>query len=501
MGKQSVIYLAGDELVLVQAKPTQKQVRVNQFYRQPLPTGTVFNGVITNEEALAAGLAELRQAVGKPAAKALLVIDSNQIMAKPLSVPAKLTPKQVAAVAARELSEVGKTDDEHVYDYGVLQRPQKPGETPILCTAITRERVNQMQELFSKAGIQLTGVTSALAATLRTMEFVPELSGQSLVLCVLNGQTLVCYLFAEGQYLMNSRTRIITDRGSPAVISELLGRISSMLQFSQSHKDAEPAKTVYFCGLDSAEVSGCKLVADTFHVTAQPLPAFSGVRASAKTEFVLADAFAPVGALLPSKLRSIDFLAASRRKSPMVETKTKKNRLPFWPLILSVLAIGALTGVALYSNNQLQTQLDGVNAYLLNADNIALEQQVNLDRLTAQHYQAATAEVQRAMDVLNATVQPDANFFARANVAAGETIFYLGCSYNATSHEIHYSCWTPDYRNIPTYISNMYATFDYVDIDYPGYSQAANAFSGADDNGQAGAGYSFNITCTIKGAE
>ena len=70
MSKQSIIYLAGDRLVLVQGKPGAKKLAVTGYRQQALPEGTVLNGVVADPGAFTDGLKALRAAAGKAAGKA-----------------------------------------------------------------------------------------------------------------------------------------------------------------------------------------------------------------------------------------------------------------------------------------------------------------------------------------------------------------------------------------------------------------------------------------------
>lgn len=490
MSKQSIIYLAGDRLVLVQGKPGAKKLAVTGYRQQALPEGTVLNGVVTDPSAFTEGLKALRAAAGKAAARPWLVVDSSQIMAKPLAVPRQLKEKQLLNIVRSELGELDTAGRDLVYDYTEL--PPLPGspELQLLCGGAERGMIQQYTELFGAAGIKLAGVSSALGSCLRMVEFLPELARQSFILCVLDGQTVVTYLFAGGRYLMNTRSRLITERGGPAVLGELLGRVSSMLQFSQSQKAAEPAKTVYFCGLLPAEAPGCQLVADTFGVEALPLPAFRAVTAAPNTGFALADAFVAVGGLVQSKRRRADFLAASRSKAAPAGMEKKSSGLPWaLPICLAVLLV-ALWGVVFYGNTRLSSQLAAVQAYTQDPANLDALARVQADRSAAENYRAAAAEAGRAVEILNSTLQPDEPMLRRADGAAGEEVTFTGYDYLADEDRLTYSCTAADYHDIPDFIARMYATGDYTAIGYGGYTQ-----------GPGEGGYVFTITCTVRGAE
>ena len=135
MSKQSIIYLAGDRLVLVQGKPGAKKLAITGYRQQALPEGTVLNGVVADPAAFTDGLKALRAAAGKAAGKAWLVVDSSQIMAKPLAAPKQLKEKQLLNIVRSELSELDAAGRDLVYDYTELPPPSPAVPSASFCAA------------------------------------------------------------------------------------------------------------------------------------------------------------------------------------------------------------------------------------------------------------------------------------------------------------------------------------------------------------------------------
>lgn len=68
-----------------------------------------------------------------------------------------------------------------------------------------------------------------------------------------DGQDVIHYLFINGQYEIANRTRIFSDRGTVAFITELSNSLTKLMQFTKgAYKDAQLEK-IYFAGLETYE--------------------------------------------------------------------------------------------------------------------------------------------------------------------------------------------------------------------------------------------------------
>lgn len=483
MSKQHTLYLADDWLLLVKSHANKKLLTVEASWQQQLPQGTILNGIINDTDALVDGLVQLKKQAKLSSTKVRLVIDSSQIMAKTLSVPLSLSAKETAGVVRTELSELDSGERDLVFDYTELPPTQ---QQELLCFGIERPLLAQITELFEKAGIKLSGITSALSSCVQMVQFLPQLANLSFILCVLDGQTVVTYLFAGGRYLMNARSRLITERGTPAVLGELLGRVSSMLQFSQSNKSAEPAQTVYFCGLEPNEEPGCRVIADTFHITAQPFPDVEQVAYNAHAGILLPEMFPMSGCMLHTKYKAVNFLEASSQ-SEVSSLEKKSGKLPW--AVPGVLAGLVMLGwaVLLFGNYHLESQIKDVKAYTTDANNIDLNQQAQTTRSIISYYNAATAEANRAISILESNPQITAELLYRASSVFGDAGSILEYHYTASNNTIVYGCSVADYRSIPTIVERLSGIGDYWSVSYTGYTL----------NNQTGQ-YSFNLTCVLN---
>lgn len=491
MAKQTIIRFADNELTLLRGSARGKGVQVDLCVREALPEGAMINGLVTDAGLLGEALEALRQKAGA-GGKAKLVIDGGQLMMKALSAP-KLTEKQLLNVTRSELEELGTAGRDMVYTYaetpGPLAENGKPAGRDILCCGAERGLLEQYVEAAEGAGWKVTAIETVLGSCIRMAEFLPTLAGQSFILVTLDGNTEVTYLFSGGRYLMSSRSRILEPRGTTAVMGTVLGHVSTMQQFSQGQKNTEPARVVYFAGLEGEEEKGCKLIEDTLGLAAGPLPGDGAVTGAEGSGFSLAGALAAAGALAPVKRRTADLYGALRAKKAPAGMEKKSGGLPWAvPIALAaVLAVGF--GALLAMNLSLRREIAAVQKFTQDPENVAIVEQVQTDRQAAGEYDAARAQAEYAARILESVAQPDDAMLARAEAAGEGLVGFAGYDYAVAERRLTYSCTAADYRDIPGFVSRMQATGDYEGVAYSSYTQGT------------GGGYVFTLTCTVKEKE
>lgn len=486
MGKKSIIYLADNTLLFLEGRGANGAITVTKAVRRAVPEGALINGLVTDQAALGEALAALCAEAGVKSAA--LVVDSGQVMAKPLAVP-KLTAKELLNVTRSELQELDAVGRDLVYDYAETGARENGGKT-VLCCAADREQLHQYEELAAAAGLKLTGVTTALACCVRMAGFVPALAEGGVILCALDGQSEVTYLFTDGAYVMSSRARLVEPRGTTAIMGALMDRVSSMLQFSQAQKNTQPARTVWFAGLTEAEAAGCKVVGDTLNIQVAPLPDSEAVRFAEGVGETLAGTFCALGAFVPGKEKQLDLLAAAKTKAAAGMEKKKKGLPWAVPAVLGGVLV-AVFAALLITNMGLRRQIDEIKAFTQDEGNIAVVQQVAADRAAAADYNAARQEAEDAAAALAATRQPEDAMFTRAEEAAAGIVSFTGYRYDAENRALTFSCQVGDYREIPDFLARMQATGDYDGVGYSSYT----------DNGSGAGGYVFTVTCTVKEAQ
>lgn len=182
-----------------------------------------------------------------------LVVDSGQILVK-CSVLPEVSHKQMLQFVKDEFIDVESQYTDLLYDYAVIKDKVEGKEGQlVLCAAMEREFLKPYIDLFDEMGISLESIDIMTNSIIKLTESILKLTNLSYVLTVINGQDVIHYLFINGQYEIANRTRIFSDRGTVAFITELSNSLTKLMQFTKgAYKDAQLEK-IYFAGLETYE--------------------------------------------------------------------------------------------------------------------------------------------------------------------------------------------------------------------------------------------------------
>lgn len=468
MAKQTEIYIGANEIQAV-AYSGSKRVTVAGYYTSPLPEGCMINGLIMNEEAFQDAVAEFVSGCRFKLNKARLLVDSSQIMLKSLPLPEKMQKKQILYAVRAELSALDNKK-EYIYGYGEI-RPRREGVSrDVLCCGIEKDLSEKYQSAFERVGVKLNSIHVVPGSIMHMVERVPSLCEGTIILCVLDGQNAVTYLFANGCYIMHSRNRLLTKRGDEKITGELLGRISTMNQFSQSQKDFEKVGKVYFCGLDANEAEGLHVVTDTFQLAAEPFSLEGQFKVSkAIMGLPYETLFNVLAAVLPSKRRDVDFLAAEKEAS--VDTLEKKGHPALFIIALASAAVVmmAVWSVILYGNLKIYQEIKEIQQFTEDPGNLVEYQKALSLQDRIRQYQSAVLQVQSADEIIASTRQPDAQMLYTIEAIAGG-ISCADYQYSLESETLSFNCLAEDYHSIPGFIRGLKSSGFFSGVSYSGYT-------------------------------
>lgn len=473
MAKKTEIYVGANEIQAVAYSGSSKRITVAGYYTYPLPEGCMINGLIMNEEAFQDAVSEFVSGCKFKLNKSRLLVDSSQIMLKSLPLPEKMQKKQILYAVRAELSSLDNKK-EYTYGYGEIKARREGASRDILCCGIEKELAEKYKNAFAQAGVKLGGMHVVPGCMMHMVERNPALCEGTIILCVLDGQTAVTYLFANGCYIMHSRNRLLTKRGDGKITGELLGRISTMNQFSQSQKDFDKVSRVYFCGLDENEAEGCHVVTDTFQLEAEPFSLEGQFKVSKRIMGLPYETlFNILAATLPSKRRDVDFLAAEKEAS--VDTLEKKGHpgLFITSLVLCAVALLGAWGVVMYGNYQIRSEIEEIRLFTEDPGNLEEYQNVLILQDRISQYRSAIQQVESADAILASTTQPDAQMLYSIEATAGA----IGCAdyqYSQENEQLSFNCLAEDYHSIPGFIRGLKQSGFFSGVSYSGYAYDEN---------------------------
>ncbi|WP_416325814.1 pilus assembly protein PilM [[Eubacterium] hominis] len=300
MKKEYVIFISNHNVQVIKGSCDRNDmIKVDDYKQYELTEGCMINGIITDDQPIKEILDTIK---GNGVNSCRLVIDSGQIIVKNMNIPI-LKGKEIIKIVQDELASVEQGNEEMIYDYSVLRKnyEDQPGGE-ILCCSLEKKLLTSYIDLFSSAGIILTTVDISVNALMKLTQELPDLEHQTYIVSILDGNNVSSYLFEDNHYTFSNRSRLFSERGTNAFITEMSSNISQLIQFNKSKRSLYTIETAYFCGLeDEEEPIIFDNIRRSLNINAETFPDSKVVYLTDKTleyDFRLHDAVYPIGSLI-----------------------------------------------------------------------------------------------------------------------------------------------------------------------------------------------------------
>lgn len=240
------MYISNNYINVISGNRAKNSLTLKNCIKVPIQEGLLINGMITNEDSLAAAIKNVWADNPELAKSVKLVVSSTSVLSKKLKVPA-VNDKKLLDIIKDEYSEV-ENYKELIYDYRVLNPKSKDGGMDIVACAVEREFIEGYINLFEKCSIKLESITTALSSIMNAVSLFEEFSHATYVITNLDGNNLSNTLFVNGEYNYSSRSRLLEELGSEDSENELYRALSSLIQFNKSQKTGFDITDIYFTG-------------------------------------------------------------------------------------------------------------------------------------------------------------------------------------------------------------------------------------------------------------
>ena len=246
----TVVFLSTSGLQMIQGNVSKSQIHISSFREYALIEGTMLDGKILDDQPIRDILLELKK---EHVDSVRLVVDSGQILVKCAMLP-KANHRQMIQFVQDEFVDVQSQYEDLLYDYTILKEKveNKEGQL-VLCAALEREFLKPYIDLFKEMGVSISSIDILTNSVIKLTESIDKLKNQSFILTAINGQDVNHYLFINGQYEITNRTRVFSDRGTVAFITELSNSLTKLLQFTKGAYKDQQLSQVYFAGLEKYE--------------------------------------------------------------------------------------------------------------------------------------------------------------------------------------------------------------------------------------------------------
>jgi Tfp pilus assembly PilM family ATPase len=210
----------------------------------------MINGIITNKDAMTRFFQEVSTKLGPFTQDATLLIESNNIRTKLMTLPAVKESKLLEFVQ-RQFDEISAENDD-IFDFTVLGPDKKQGGIEVLGITAGKIMLQNYMDVLASAGFKLKRIDVGANALMKITGFIPQLKSNSNVLAHVDDATLSVTLFEEGVYRISQKYRLANASGTVERNNEVAGNISSMVQFQRSQHQGVTIDGIYILGIPPA---------------------------------------------------------------------------------------------------------------------------------------------------------------------------------------------------------------------------------------------------------
>ncbi len=278
------IYLSNESIQILTGDAKYGILNITEYYSESMPERSIINGVITDFDAIKNSIGFITEKYKLSSGNIKLVVDIPSAMGKVMKVP-DISEKKILKLIEREFS--GTSTENIIYDYANIsedikllskeekaQKKKKPG-IDIYASAVQRNLIGDYIKLFESQRIKLQSINLGVNSVIKLGHFMRSLRGKTYIIMVLDGNSMASFLFLNGRYNISNKYRLVSERGSMELASEIARQTSSLMQFNSSQKSGFQIEQVYLCGLHSDEKEYSEYIENALGVPTCKLPQLS----------------------------------------------------------------------------------------------------------------------------------------------------------------------------------------------------------------------------------
>ncbi|MCC8110344.1 MAG: pilus assembly protein PilM [Ruminococcus sp.] len=294
MSKKEVgayVYISNNKIQVLTGMYAKNKIQVRQVYEEELEEGSILNGIIMNNYALQETLTEMWTKNNLPTKPVHLIVNGSSITVKPLKIPQ--TPKKnIPGLIKSEFRDMEEIQNLLV-DYSIVNPKMEDGSCSILAVLSTKDFINSYMELFQNAKIELESIDLMQNALIKITKRLKYTQNKTFTVFILDNNMLIQCLFANNNFIMTRRSRILTDPSDSEFVHEIGQNINSIIQFHKSEQTGTEITDFFFCGFSQEAYALFDEFARNFGVKVQAFPEYL------PTEIILPEGQNPSNVIIP----------------------------------------------------------------------------------------------------------------------------------------------------------------------------------------------------------
>jgi hypothetical protein len=266
------VYLSNNMIQIVVGDKGSKKPHISHVIQEEVSEGSLLNGVITNEQDLLEQLKEIWHHYKLSKKNVELVLNSAKIVSRNVALPTK-NDKNIRKLLPMEFNDV-QTEGVAVYDYVPLGQVKENNSYEVLAIMVEEAVLKSFVDIFGKVGINLRKISFARVGIQNYLAGIKGLNSAGDVVLLLDGNSLISILWAEGKMAYMDKKRLFVEPGTPQFISEVVRNVSNICQIHSTRNTGKSIGGIYTAGFTADDIDLCEeqLPEAGLDYSIQPLP-------------------------------------------------------------------------------------------------------------------------------------------------------------------------------------------------------------------------------------
>lgn len=249
----SVSVFFSNQIIQIALGNRARKGSLKAVYTTMAPEGSIINGIIMDAESLGAHVKSFWEANNFPKKDVYLVVNSNKIAGKNLSVP-MLNEKKTLGFIMREFADMQREDADNTLAYTEMGVDRKARVRKLYAEMAPKDQLKEFIQLFEGMGIQLKGIISGEESIIGYARQNILKQAKTFVLQIINGNLVSNVLFADGDFKYYNSMRCFNEPGTEAYMDDLARSLNQMEQFMGSQKITSPIEKVLVAGANAGNL-------------------------------------------------------------------------------------------------------------------------------------------------------------------------------------------------------------------------------------------------------
>lgn len=247
----TVVYLANQQIQVVNGTVGEKKIAVNDYYIADAPEGSIINGIVMDSDSFIDFFMDFWKAHKLPTKDVILVINSSKFVGQVIEVPPMKDVKTLEFID-REFTDI-KKDDETIYGFVPLASTDSKMNR-IYAESISPDLIKDYIDLFSAMGISLKAIYSGESSLIGLTDMTVGKQFKTFVLEIADGMNLTTLLWVDGGFYYFNSVRCFHDQGTEDYARDVARSVSQITQFMMAHQIEHDIECVVMAGVSGADM-------------------------------------------------------------------------------------------------------------------------------------------------------------------------------------------------------------------------------------------------------